>query len=358
LELQAQSQDDLEKWIAALEPILQTDDDDNEDEKQPDKEDDTFEEDVLHDGDLEIEIKGKAAKKHFWLMSDRFEFTNTASQEDEVQGAFPLTSITEVAATPEGFTVVVSNRRLKFRCSAQDSSEWVNELKEALSNAQSRAAGKSTSKAEARSASMPTIAVTKPPEEDNPGVPAKANDLPASASSQKGEGASASASPRASEDERTVLCEGDLGIFRKGRVEKRFFMLYKDSFEYWLLRADYELGDERRGCIVMSDIAKLESTDTGFTVYLVGENRSLELQCESDRSRNEWLDTWKGVLPASSCAIRQPSSQPSASSKQGTTATSGGSTGSGAPVPASKQKFIRWKIVSERKLVVQGGLGI
>jgi len=287
LELQTQDPADLDKWIQALEPILDDGEPDNVAEKKEDKKaepatkEDDEEVEVVLDGPLTVELNGQMIKKHFWLLADKLEYTNTDAEDEDVQESFQLSTICDLTATATGFSLMSSNRRLTFQCAKKDSDVWMSELQTALKSV--------SSSSQARPAT-PTISVTKPPEDqaklsNNQAVsPKPSNDVP-------------------STPDPKPLCEGELGILRKGRLDTRYFVLYDQSFEYWSNKTDYDSGDERRGCVVLADMKRLENTSTGFIVTLDGENRVLELRCDTEKELDKWLEQWKTVLDAKVCII-------------------------------------------------------
>lgn len=379
LQLQVDDERDLQRWIDILEPMLEDGEESAEEEgAQPETHDDSDLEEVLHDGPLDVEIKGQLQKKHFWLLSDRLEFTNNDQENEPIQGAFSLSCVTAADITDGGFLVVASKRRLKFQCDRQDAATWVGEIKQAC-----RAFRGSNAAASGKASGVPTIAITKPPEDEKPGVQANTPG-PAAVSQQlprvlpeRGDAWQAAKSAATSGSEpavtgmsgtgmvRAALCKGDLGMIRKGKVEKRFFVLFSTSFEYWATEADFEGGVERRGCVVIGDVAKLEGSSNGFLISLAGpKNQSLELRCDSERELKLWLEQWGSALPPSVFSIRSSAAGTNVPAKSASSVPSPGvaavrSQSLSKSKAVEKLQFAGWKGAdSERAFVLQGELGI
>jgi len=290
LELQVENMQDLQAWINLLEPILDVggdgdgdNDDDDDDDEEDDEDNDVVEEEVILDGPLLVSIKGKLQKKHFWLLGGRLEFTSS-EEEDEVQGMFPLSTISAASASAGGFTIVAvppqSWRKLAFQCEETEAARWVTEIQIAIQRA-----------VEGNSALNSVSAMHQ-------------LQLPPAVGSM--EGKSTQEELRANWNGKEILCKSILGVLRKGETTARYFVLFRESFEYWSTEEEHHRGDDRRGYVALRDITMVEDSSNGFTVHLVGENQNLELRCSNQRELDMWLENWIGILAPPFCAIRKP----------------------------------------------------
>jgi len=162
------------------------------------------------------------------------------------------------------------------------------------------------------------------------------------------------------------LCKGYLTIFRKGRPDKRYFVLFKERLEYWSAQADYDRGDARRGCIANDDIVKLENTGMGFMLSLDGEGRNLDMRCEKEADIDVWSQQWRVALPSSVYAISAP--VPTSSAMGAATVqfkadvkeeTPASSTVAGMPKGQQRKrlKFEGWKVVDAGATLLKVSVG-
>lgn len=357
LELQVPKEKDLEPWINALEPLLETGSEEGSSSGEE------VEEAVLFESPLSISHQGKMVQKHFWLFEDRLEITNTAS---DVVGEehIPFSDILGVSLSETGFSVRLPKGILNLHTDRETATKWVKSINEAVKgkkggsaspagppgasmarrrSRQGAAAGpaaapatgataasaapvaaKAPAAAPAGASAARVAAVVQPPAEPPPAGkatgPAARGEAPAAKaglSPPRSKTAGHLGPPPRSADDRKAstpsalsprgqaakimsrgpqpLCEGYLAIFRKGRMDKRYFVLFNDSLEYWTERADREEGKERRGCVLLSDIERLEDTDDGVLLRLKGD-RLLDLRCQDPKELETWLDKWNDVM--------------------------------------------------------------
>jgi hypothetical protein len=98
---------------------------------------------------------------------------------------------------------------------------------------------------------------------------------------------------------RQPLCRNYLGVFQRGREDRRYFVLFEDTFEYYGCQEDYESGVEARGSVSNYTIANLEafasSEYQGYLIHFENSSR-LELRCKTMQEQNLWLEQWNALL--------------------------------------------------------------
>lgn len=352
MELICKSIADLQPWIDALQPFF-----DGEEEEEGDAQDGCVEEDVQHDSPLQVEIDGARRMKHFWLLTDRLEYTNT-EEEEEPEDSFPLKTMKGVTVTATGFEIQSGTRTVKLFCDRSSSQRWVEELKKAFSANAKNLKSKQGAVSPSSPADNPKVApnsqpkaVQSPnnrepqgaPQQQQQAAPSEATKQTNAARSAPAQvlspvsptAASTSSTPRsvfqgtanqrlAEEEEenrldqssssggRRPLCKGELGVAQKGREDKRYFALFEDTFDYWLTGVECERGDKPRGSVRTDSIAYMETNSSGyrgFTLYFESSNR-LELRCLSEQHERVWIEQWKSVLEMNKNGSEQKASQP------------------------------------------------
>jgi len=327
LELRATSEQDLKSWVDALSPFFQDGSENEEEEEEQEQEqegEEEIEEEVLHDSLLVVELKGQRKQKYFWLFHDRLEYTNT--EDDQVpQESFPLHAITAANITATGFEVMSGKVNLALLCEKDLGQQWVDELKKAWSahaEARRKKAAQSSGGKPSRDKGKAAKAVVAPNEAAKAtGKLVNATPVPLQPPNasieaappmnslfgypQTGSAGSTGPTPAAprsvspmspGQNKRPpLLCQGTLGIFQKGREDKRYFALFDDTFEYWSSQADYENAVKPRGSVRVATVVNLEGTSTGFTIHFESSNK-LDLRCETELDRDMWLKLWSGIL--------------------------------------------------------------
>mmetsp|Transcript_51630 Transcript_51630/g.81988 ORF Transcript_51630/g.81988 Transcript_51630/m.81988 type:complete len:116 (+) Transcript_51630:40-387(+) len=93
------------------------------------------------------------------------------------------------------------------------------------------------------------------------------------------------------------LCQGFLGVVRKGKVDQRYFVLYKDRLDYYNNVEDSFSNIEPRGRLALNDIEELEVLDNAFKIDLAGNpSRSLELQTQDPADLDKWIQALEPIL--------------------------------------------------------------
>mmetsp|Transcript_12319 Transcript_12319/g.23032 ORF Transcript_12319/g.23032 Transcript_12319/m.23032 type:complete len:2958 (-) Transcript_12319:91-8964(-) len=154
LELQVLKRDDLQQWVDALEPLLEMEGEDEAGNEVPDDSTEEVEEEVLYEGPLGVDVRGKVSEKHFWLFSDRLEWTNK-EDETEAQEQYPFNIIQDVSLTDAGFTVLMTAGRLKLQTNRKAAESWRDELLKAMKEFEQRG-GKRPSNKSGGSAKRPS----------------------------------------------------------------------------------------------------------------------------------------------------------------------------------------------------------
>jgi len=320
LELQVKNQSELQPWVEALTQFFEAGDGGGE-EGGGDGEDE-IEEEVLHDSQLILEANNTRVQKHFWLFHDRLEYTDT-EESPVAEGSYELHTITGITVTAAGFDVRTTSGDIGLTCAKKDAQMWVKELQAAFGqNAKNRSAkgtkaGSSAPKAaEKVSAPAPAASSSNGNRQPSPAQPSQASraaPLGSTASTVAPSTPMSTPSP----DGKEALCKGELGVVQKDREDKRYFVLYDETFEYWTEQADYERGIQARGCVNNTSVVDLENTSGGFIVNLENNGR-LELRCKTSAELNLWRDQWREILrsrPNSQQGYNN-SSAPLASSQQ------------------------------------------
>lgn len=260
VELRCQSDEDLRTWLDAITPCFDADSDDDEEDA----------EDVLFDSPLGVDINGQRLQKHFWLFRDRLAYTENEDAE-VAESSFALGSVKAVTANAAGFEVRMDNRSLMLYCARGVSQEWLKELQDALS-------------------SLPVKNATA--QEVNAGKP------PQPATGSQAQPSGSTPAKEVPTNARQSLCQGELGVCLQGREENRYFVLFRDAFEYWSCKADFENGDRPRGRVSNSSIVSLEpSSETDFTLFFESASGSgLELRCKTEQEQSLWLEHFSALL--------------------------------------------------------------
>jgi len=274
----------------------------------------------LRQGPLVVCRKGRSDERFFVLYHDRLDYFSTkddASKGVEPRGRLALHDVRGIKTDfPGGFALTLESRDLELKVvSAVDLQPWLDALM-SLTGVDVAPAGKNalvsvlSSQEAAKPAEKIKMEPAAPEKNAAPTAPSKEVQRPTRA---KGPGAAAGKTtdgtgklsdkqPKSTKAAVNSVCnglqEGNLSIFRKGKLDQRYFVLFEDRFEYFGSAADRGKG-ERRGCVVLQDITDFEDVDMGFKLNLGGDlsqNRSLELRTDSEKDLDMWLESWRGVL--------------------------------------------------------------
>jgi len=94
---------------------------------------------------------------------------------------------------------------------------------------------------------------------------------------------------------REVILKGIVAVQKKKGPEDRYFVLYKESLEYFTQEDDFKKGLEARGKAVLKEVAKNEVQADGFTLTLK-DGVALALKVKDDKERKKWADAIDKLL--------------------------------------------------------------
>ena len=94
-----------------------------------------------------------------------------------------------------------------------------------------------------------------------------------------------------------VIRQETLGVQKKTGVESRYFVLSKESLDYFTTEADSHERSEPRGRMNLKEVEKLEVQEDGFSLILKG-GQSLKLKTPEE-SFEPWISTLRPLIKAS-----------------------------------------------------------
>ncbi|OLQ06913.1 Desumoylating isopeptidase 2 [Symbiodinium microadriaticum] len=94
-----------------------------------------------------------------------------------------------------------------------------------------------------------------------------------------------------------VIRQETLGVQKKKGVESRYFVLSKESLDYFSTEAESHESSEPRGRMDLKEVEKLEAQEDGFSLILRG-GQSLNLKTPED-SLELWLSSLRPLIKAS-----------------------------------------------------------
>eukprot|EP00929_Paragymnodinium_shiwhaense_P013012 TRINITY_DN120877_c0_g1_i1.p1 TRINITY_DN120877_c0_g1~~TRINITY_DN120877_c0_g1_i1.p1 ORF type:complete len:1304 (+),score=355.19 TRINITY_DN120877_c0_g1_i1:59-3913(+) len=225
-------------------------------------------EEVLHQGYLGVKRKRGLEPRYFALYEDRLDYYKSEKDVDngEVRGRVTLDEIVQITPIQDGdgedggISIQLEDQQLDLiAVESKDMRPWVDKLQDLIGE-------------DKFSPHDDFYAIEEAafPDKDEEG-----------------------------EQKSKILQEGVMGHDKKGKITDRYFILYGDCLEYY---EDVDCANKQdpRGRVMVEDISKFDCVKgKGFSIYIVGEKKPLELRAKSADDYSQWYEVWRTLLEKS-----------------------------------------------------------
>lgn len=236
---------------------------------------------ILHQGQLALVRQGRTEAYHFVALEDRLEYysdPSSATMGLGRRGVLRPTDIREVRVLEHGFVLGMVRESIELHvASTRDMDIWVKVLRTVLDPAASEESDKQQDNSDGRD-----------DEEELEGMSNYFSQSSIFTGQDTAEAAAARIGEWLESLQERPLHRGELGFEDKGRLAKRFCVLFKDRLDCWELMAPPSSKPAVR--IELSDVRGLEIISSGFVLNSRGRRTGVHV------GNNEDLQAWTRAL--------------------------------------------------------------